>query len=1135
MKHLTLLSRWMTGLMALIASGWLTVGCGGGNVQQAVALFDVNCNNYGATGVAVYKGQQYSCNELTQIDPGTGQLAICTETDITYRFACCSCNEALCGEQTACVTVTPNLAQADSCMKCHNGATVINDYSGTGLPNPHPFGQTDFSRYMSCTTCHGGNAGSPEATLSRLESHTLMPPQLSGVANGSAVAVNFFTLIDQFQTQANNNNNSAAEFAWWNSYTLAGIDRLTDFYPADSTKDYCYTMPDATERCFLNKDFLNFMNPGDLRVVYEGRGCGTSGCHNNHAVSVFEGNPFALGQGLTGGANRAHGMPNRVDPTDTQGFDLGMREMTSSYAGSKNAAYPGSINQLTGWETTALYNEAAGNLAADQPYGLIDNNNGDLLTDIANPIYNNNAALGLTGQVRANNSNLAELMTNQVIITCGDCHLGTAGANNRFGDFRSSGCTTCHMRYSPDGKSASNDPNTNKLEPANPDAIAAPERPHVMQHYISNYAHTEANGVSIPGVSDYACVDCHQGSNRTVLQYWGIRLDQNADLANGQQYPANPATFTNTAEDERLFVQPYGSFNNTFNGRNQNQYILEEDYDGDGRDDTPPDIHYAAGLGCIDCHTSMDLHNRSPDPTNPLVDAAPTRSFSNMSAVVQIRCESCHGGIDSLASTVTCTPNLAVQQSTAPVNLTAATLCATDAKGRILDHVVKVGNTMYLVGMVDGQQHTIPQVKTISTPAANGQTPNPNASFAHGRANGNIADGIGPLQGAGVLDNTIQTAGFSHLDNMECASCHSSWANTCIGCHLVTGFDANPANFFFDNFTGDRIDLFQRNADFTYIHPGMNMPLIVGPEGKISQGSPGMQMFYNFYDANGNPIFDFNGNPITISPSNRNGLGVDPQATRLNANTNEPVMGGIQTNRMMAHSIRGDTTAAYEGPKYCVSCHNTQAGATNATFLAQYAAFVAAYDTTTLNTGAIDFTVLQSVIGQNTGNVQEHPIPVHRAAGLGSGAFLFDQIGCPVNPLDNNANRILCFDFNAQANQAPAARFAAQQNHVWYDADKLVQTFFDGNAFVFSGVENMGNNAPFVNGAYAGAAQLRSGSTTAAFSGPLGIDLQRRLIGSGPAANQICEANTTGGLCLTGWLDGNGAAQGTAAVTINVN
>jgi len=45
-----------------------------------------------------------------------------------------------------------------------------------------------------------------------------------------------------------------------------------------------------------------------------------------------------------------------------------------------------------------------------------------------------------------------------------------------------------------------------------------------------------------------------------------------------------------THNDARPYNPAVG--NHTFNGRNANQYLAKEDYDGDGRDDTPEDVHY---------------------------------------------------------------------------------------------------------------------------------------------------------------------------------------------------------------------------------------------------------------------------------------------------------------------------------------------------------------------------------------------------------------------------------------------------------------------------------------------------------------------------------------------------------------
>src|SRR4029078_11024187 len=78
-------------------------------------------------------------------------------------------------------------------------------------------------------------------------------------------------------------------------------------------------------------------------------------------------------------------------------------------------------------------------------------------------IFNNNTeynAAGLADDRNPKNSvitdsPLARLFIEQVTFTCGDCHLGSAGQNNRAGDFRSSGCSACHMPYSLTGRSGS--------------------------------------------------------------------------------------------------------------------------------------------------------------------------------------------------------------------------------------------------------------------------------------------------------------------------------------------------------------------------------------------------------------------------------------------------------------------------------------------------------------------------------------------------------------------------------------------------------------------------------------------------------------------------------------------------------
>jgi len=611
---------------------------------------------------------------------------------------------------------------SSSCMQCHNGSPH-EDYAGPGIENPHPFAGAD---RLDCVVCHGGN---PDGT-DQWTSHVPPPPQIGDEQN---LAVN--------------------AKAYFNRLTQAGLDKYAD-----------YTVGGVTYRAL---DFLQFINPGDLRVTSDQRGCGA--CHDSHAATVAT-SLLATQGGIFSGAAYAIGADNAVAENaglhaDTAA-DIGFRAV-QDHQYQANQAVLGSVARLIEAPVFSLFGATGANAIFNNPAffapALNDDRNADNTVVTGSPLHN--------------------LFQEQVNFTCGDCHLGSAGANNRAGDFRSAGCSACHMPYSLGGRSSSSDPNVNKLEPADPDAIRAPERSHPRKHQLASIAKTTPDGTRIAGIDDYACAGCHQGSNRTVMQYWGIRLDQNADVKNHRQYPANPATFKTTANDARLF-DPFVA-NHTFNGRNANQYLVKEDYDGDGRDDTPADVHYAAGMGCIDCHGSFDLHGGDAAAGN-------TKIASRMEQQVAIRCESCHGTIESYATTQS-----GVDYDGATKDL------AVDAEGNLLRHVSRDASGAYfLKSRLDGAVHYVPQTRdTVGDhgkhhPTTNAPIYSPKASYAMGRVDSDPSNGIGPQQTAGT------TAGFSHSDSMDCIACHGSWTNTCIGCHI--GGEYNTGNNF-SNITGELI------------------------------------------------------------------------------------------------------------------------------------------------------------------------------------------------------------------------------------------------------------------------------------------------------------------------------------------
>ncbi|HTF86946.1 MAG TPA: hypothetical protein VK843_00960 [Planctomycetota bacterium] len=907
---------------------------------------------------------------------------------------------------SACSGETGSLsAQAgSSCMLCHNGSQHT-DYSGPGIENPHPFpdttpGATVDSTRLDCVLCHGGNPNG----VDKVTSHVPPPPQI-----GDAL---------KLSTDAK---------AYFNRLTQAGLDKFGDY--------------SANGVTYHALDYLQFINPGDLRVTTDGRGCGD--CHEKHSDSVST-SALATQSGIFSGATYAIGAGSAVPENDgvheKTAADIGFRAVTdANFATSQSVL--GTVVRLIEAPVFSVFGDTGPNAIFNNPNyfsaALNDDRNADNTVITGSPLHN--------------------LFLEQVSFTCGDCHLGSSGANNRAGDFRSAGCTACHMQYSLGGKSGSTDPNINKLEPVNPDAIQAPERPHTRSHQIKSVAKTLPGGQTIAGIDDYACAGCHQGSNRTVMQYWGIRLDQNADVKNHRQYPANPSTFTTTQNDARLFDQTVN--NNTFNGRNANQYVLKEDYDGDGRDDTPMDVHYQAGMGCIDCHGSYDLHGGN-------AEAGETSIASRMEQQVGIRCESCHGTIESYAATA---PGEDYGGTTRDL--------AMDAESNPLKHVYRDANGRYfLKSRLDGVVHYIPQTQdTIADnakvhPTTNAPIYNPKASYAMGRIDADPANGMGPLQ------TGANTQNFSHSDSMDCIACHGSWTNTCMGCHL--GGEYNTGNNF-SNITGERIVYKQANADFTYQSP-IYFQLGVGPRGKITQFSANTKVFYKYEDKNNvvSQVFTF---------SDRNSAGTNPAAG----------FGSMSHNSLMAHSVRGKVTTQNEGPRYCTACHLSTESLAN--YGTEYDTFRTAMAND--NYAALDFQFLKQHFGQNTGNQINSPVWAHMAAGLGTGLFLFDEFGAPINPLDTNPNRV------GAGGIAPAANFNI--NRVRLNLDRIVNT---------SGVAKGSNNHAWLTTAFNAllGANLRDGASDMQLAGPLGTTLIRKL------------SDPTTGIVLDSWLDADSASHGGA-------
>ncbi|MDP6943809.1 MAG: hypothetical protein QF464_06625, partial [Myxococcota bacterium] len=181
---------------------------------------------------------------------------------------------------------------------------------------------------------------------------------------------------------------------------------------------------------------------------------------------------------------------------------------------------------------------------------------------------------------------VANAQDQYMVKSCFRCHLSDFGQNRFPGDFRSSGCTACHMPYSDDGLYVGTDPWINRQTV-----------PHPVTHQMTKSPPYEA------------CTSCHYRGGRLGIGFQGYRE------GGGPGYnPDNPAVL-----------------GKTLHGHDANYYITDEDI-GNDWDETPADVHFEAGMHCIDCHTTEDVHGDG-------------HIYADTQCANRTKCESCHGSV----------------------------------------------------------------------------------------------------------------------------------------------------------------------------------------------------------------------------------------------------------------------------------------------------------------------------------------------------------------------------------------------------------------------------------------------------------------------------------------------------------
>jgi len=219
-----------------------------------------------------------------------------------------------------------------------------------------------------------------------------------------------------------------------------------------------------------------------------------------------------------------------------------------------------------------------------------------------------------------------------------------------------------------------------------------------------------------------------------------------------------------------------------------------------------PDIHYAKGMDCIDCHTSRDV----------MGDGKPHTHWYDQ---VEIRCEDCHGSGSQTPKTTTALRENedAIRESrqyAQPIAL--GSQLVTTSRGRPFSNVVFDKGTYLLITKRTGRRLPIRQI-------------------------------------LGSREHTIN----GH-DKMACTACHSKAVPQCFGCHTQYNQQQMGMDYIQGKETPGR---FSETEDARSAYP---FALVCNRLGKIEPTTPGCQTFVSITDKDGKSskqedVFPFRG------------------------------------------------------------------------------------------------------------------------------------------------------------------------------------------------------------------------------------------------------------------------------------
>jgi len=634
--------------------------------------------------------------------------------------------------------------KSDGCMSCH---TEVDSKTMHSSPAVH----------LGCTDCHGG------------KSEIFVP---SGSTIGS------------------------------NSYEEA--KNKAHILPNDPDIWKTSANPERTYTALLKEspEFVKFINPGDLRVAEET--CG--GCHTDQVRNVKK-NLMTTSATFWAAAAYNNGiLPNKKalfgEAYNKEGEPVSIRTFPApSEEEIKNKGVIPEIYPLPRWEIV----KPADNFRVFEDGGILNNS---IFPDIGNPtgleepgkpdIRQSNRGLGTGTRISVPILNIHKTRLN-------DPHLSLLGTNDQPGDYRSSGCTACHVIYANDRDKFNSGiysefGNLGMSQTVDP-TIPKDESGHPIKHKFTS---------SIPTSQ---CMVCHMHQPNvflnTYLGYtmWDYETDAESMWPKEQKNPTDKEIFEvmsrnpegaavrglwsdveflanvsdlNSELEETQFADYHGhgwNFRAVFKRDKKGNLLdalgneipfesitseilqrsIKEDTENpEDRIGIPvhlKDIHLEKGMHCVDCHFEQDNHGNG-------------QLHGEYADAIEIGCSDCHGTIQEKAG------------------LTTSGAGAPDGGNNLSSLRTPFGDKrfnwkedkLYQKSMVTPELvWEVIQVKDSIDPSSE----NYNEKARHAKT----------LRKDGVTWGDVPPPGhekwLAHSnDEMECFTCHLSWTTACAGCHL---------------------------------------------------------------------------------------------------------------------------------------------------------------------------------------------------------------------------------------------------------------------------------------------------------------------------------------------------------------